>query len=297
MTSAMLLAGWVCAVMAAISAASGTMVYKKVGDEVVLKVPSSVTGKIGSIEWTHGTDIAVSWGGAGQEVESFRQFRERGSLNTTVGALTLIGLTLEDAGLYTPEVNNIYKDPIRLFVISPVSTPTLSESCDSEMTVCVLTCNGATTDAGPITYKWRFGDQELPFSAKQESISMEDYLNTGEFSCELVNPVSSAISVPILNPFVSRTQSAPSGSGNISVGITCLACLLGAVLLVVLFHRWKAGMWFFQKESMPWEAGFWSNSERQTTPAREPESPATTAAATPAEEAKLMTGQQPADKV
>ncbi|XP_068612684.1 carcinoembryonic antigen-related cell adhesion molecule 2-like [Brachionichthys hirsutus] len=266
-------------------------VYRKLGDDVTLEPPSPVPGGIRSILWKHGPDLAVQWDKGLPDVDRYRQFKERGSLDTSAGTLTVTGLTLEDRGLYVPAINGLEDNPIHLVIISPVSAPTLSKSCDGETTGCVLTCDGATEDAGPITYRWRFGGKVLPLSAKRENISREEYSSVGKFSCELENPVSREGSQLIPNPFILGGQSAPSGGVNVSVGLTLLLCLLGAVLLGAVSHRWKTGMWFFQKDAMPWEAGFWSSSERRTTPSGE--SPGT-AAVSPAEGDKLTTASQPA---
>lgn len=44
-------------------------------------------------------------------------FKERGSLNIANGEMTITGLTRDDSGLYTPEINLIPLGPIRLIVI------------------------------------------------------------------------------------------------------------------------------------------------------------------------------------
>ena len=61
------------------------------------------------------------------------------------------------------------------FLSAPVSKPTLSIWCEPEMTYCVLTCNGDTTDAELVTYRWTSGDITWS-STKEHNITK---VNTG----------------------------------------------------------------------------------------------------------------------
>lgn len=255
------IAGWLCVFLAVVSADSVTTLYKKVGDEVVLE-PGTTSVTITSILWKDGPNIAVHWDGT--ETDRYRQFEERGSLNTSSGAMTITGLTRNDSGLYTPEINSVVQSPILLIVISPVPKPTVSESCDDEKTSCTLTCDGDTTDAGPVTYRWKSGDSVTALSQEQH-ITKDDSSSISEFVCELENPVSQESSQPVHNPLITAAE----GKLNISTGVTVFICLLIAVVLLVVVHRCKAGMWFFQKASMPWEVDFWRKQERPPRDAAE----------------------------
>lgn len=246
-------AGWACVLLVVVSADPETL-YKKVGDEVVLKpAAASVTGPITTIIWKEGLNIAMEWDG--KDIDSYRQFKERGSLNISNGEMTITGLTRGDSGLYTVEINGNAAGSTRLTVISPVPTPSVIKSCDDD-TSCVLTCEGNTTGTEPFTYTWHLGAIESPDSSKKQRITKEDSSSMEEFSCVLQNPVSEERSKPISNPFITPESSA--GGLKISTGLMVFISLLAALLMLVLFHRWKAGMWFFQEESLPWQAGFWS---------------------------------------
>ncbi|CAK6982285.1 uncharacterized protein LOC128354439 isoform X2, partial [Scomber scombrus] len=72
----------------------------------------------------------------------------------------MTGLTLDDSGIYTVEINGKETSQTQLLVISPVPKPTISISCDPGMTSCVLTCSGNITGADPVTYWWTAGDKE-----------------------------------------------------------------------------------------------------------------------------------------
>lgn len=263
----MSLVGWLCVLLLSVSAQSGPL-YKKVGDEVVLQ-PGTPSAPVKSILWKVGPHLAMQW--EGQDTESYRQFQDRGRLNNKTGELTIIRLTLADSGTYTAEIDNVVGPPIHLLVISPVPTPTVTKTCNDEKTSCILSCDGNTINAEPFTYKWKSDDKVLTDSSKEQRITKEGDSSIKEFSCLLENPVSVESSQPIPNPLTAETETPEESAESlkISTGLTVFISLLTAVVLLVLIHRWKAGMWFFQKESMPWEADFWTKDERQPRDAAE----------------------------
>uniref|UniRef100_A0A8D3ECU8 Ig-like domain-containing protein n=1 Tax=Scophthalmus maximus TaxID=52904 RepID=A0A8D3ECU8_SCOMX len=191
-------------------------------------------------------------------------FKERGSLNTSSGEMTIRGLIRNDSALYTPEINSKEATPTLLTVISSVPVPTVTTSCD-EKAGCTLTCEGNTTGAEPVAYKWKSDDTELKPTSKDHHVKKENSPGIKEFSCELVNPVSRESSRPIPNPFIADMPR----NLNINTGLAVFLCLLVAVLLLVFIHRGTSGVWFFQKESMPWEADFWTKQERPARDAAE----------------------------
>ncbi|XP_034533220.1 uncharacterized protein LOC117807978 [Notolabrus celidotus] len=250
--SSMILAGWVCACAAA-AVTTDSELYKKVGDDVVLK-PDPTSDPLLSITWRHGSNLAAVWDGPNSEgVDLYGQFEGRSNLNNVNGELTITGLTAGDTGLYTAEINNIRNKGVNLIVLSPVPKPTVSEICDTGGAVCSLTCDGDTTGAGTVTYKWNSVDSE-----KTKHITKDDSVGIGGFTCEMKNPVSSEISELTSNPFYIGDESTETKGGlNISKGLTVFLCLLSVVLLLCFIHRCKAGEWFFEKGSMPWQADFW----------------------------------------
>lgn len=236
----------------------GSEIFKKVGDEVVLR-PSS-TDVIKTILWRDGLNIAMDW--YGENIESYRHFKVRGSLDKSTGALTIKDLIQKDSGLYTPEINNKAGKPIDLKVIFPVLKPYISKSCDEGKKNCTLSCDGNTTGAEPVSYTWKF-DSEHKGSSKELHLTQENSENIKEVTCELQNPVSQESSEPIPSPFTGSTRSEPESNLKINSGLTVFSCLLAVVILAVIAHKVKSGKWFFQKESMPWEADFWTKTERQ----------------------------------
>ncbi|KAM9334389.1 uncharacterized protein ABDE67_022115 [Symphorus nematophorus] len=266
--SMMSVVGGLCVLLAAVSVGGENKLYKKVGDEVVLQ-PGITSAPTSSIVWKQGSDIAMDWYQA-TGAEGFRQFKVRGRLNNKTGEMTITGLTRADSGLYKAEINDGSGPVTHLFVISPVPTPTaVLKTCDNPVTKCFLSCDGNTTDTEPFTYKWKADDTVLPDSSKEIHI-MENGSSIKEFSCELENPVSRESSQPIPSPFMPEPDiPSPVEGLKISTGLTVFISLLTAVVLLVLIHKLKSGKWFFQKESMPWEADFWRKDERQPRDAAE----------------------------
>lgn len=112
----------------------------------------------------------------------------RCDFDETVGSFTINNLTLEDTGMYTPEINFKVLDQQQLQVLSEFSRfdwgllgfnlnlvdanlflclsetvpkPTVSKKCNNEI-VCHLTCDVQITSGfGPVTYKWESGNKVL----------------------------------------------------------------------------------------------------------------------------------------
>ncbi|XP_060888954.1 SLAM family member 7-like [Labrus mixtus] len=248
---AMFLAGWVCVSLAAETEDSGVELYKKVGDDVIL-MPSPTSGPITSIEWKYNKNLAAFWIGVGEEFDLFVP----GHLNLSTGALTITGLTRNDTGSYSAEISGKKAGVTQLIVLSPVPKPTVEKECDLGGNTCDLTCDGNTAGAEPVTYKWNFGHTE-----KGTQVKKNDTDRFSEFICEVQNPVSQESSQPVPNPMLTLPDPEAGGNLNIQKGVIVFVCLLSVVVLLLAVHRKKAGMWFFQKESLPWEADFWRKQE------------------------------------
>ncbi|XP_030014176.1 T-lymphocyte surface antigen Ly-9-like isoform X2 [Sphaeramia orbicularis] len=255
MVTPIVLAGWLVCLLLSAAETQDSVIFKKVGDEVVLR-PSSKPDVIKTILWRDGPNIAMEWDG--ENIESYRHFKVRGSLDNSSGALTIKSLIQEDSGFYTPHINNNAGKPIYLKIISPVLKPHISVSCDEGKKNCTLSCDGDTTGAEPVNYTWKF-DSKQKGSSKELHLTQENSENIQELICELKNPVSQESSGPVSNPFTGK----PESNLKISSGLTVFICLLAVVFLVVIVHKVKSGKWFFQKESMPWEADFWRKTEGQ----------------------------------
>ncbi|XP_028250957.1 uncharacterized protein LOC114427244 [Parambassis ranga] len=248
----MMWAGCLCVFVAVVSADSAEItVYGKLGGEVVLNLEGASLTVNSKIQWKFGKNIIMD----NDDISPLWQ--DRVHFNTSNGALTIKGLTHNDGGVYTPTIdnNNVFTDgnPVKLAVISAVPVPTVTESCDKKRTSCTLTCAGNTTGAEPVIYVWRAEDAVMSESSVSIRISKEHRSSVEDFTCELKNNISQESSQLFHNPFFGDPKEEP----KIAMGATVFVVLLTSVVLLVFFHRWKAGMWFFQKDSMPWKADFW----------------------------------------
>uniref|UniRef100_A0A3B4WQJ5 Ig-like domain-containing protein n=1 Tax=Seriola lalandi dorsalis TaxID=1841481 RepID=A0A3B4WQJ5_SERLL len=232
-----------CLFLAVVSTQSEIILFMKEGDEVVLKPNSSVNKPITSIVWKDGSNLAIQWDQSDPDITYFRHFKERCSLNTSSGEVTITGVTRDYDAVYTPNINEVQGTQIVLRVISPVPVPTVTESCNDKMTSCTFTCDGNITGVEEVTYKWKSDDTILAISSKEHKVEKEKSQTMKEFSCEMHNPVSQESSKPIPNPFIETPQRVL----NINSGLIVFICLLTAVIMLALLHRCKAGMWFFQK--------------------------------------------------
>ncbi|XP_053736861.1 uncharacterized protein LOC128768186 isoform X2 [Synchiropus splendidus] len=177
------------------SASDGSIRYSTVGSSVVLS-PNSDVKHFSSLTWKIGPDLAMEW--YGTEVFAYRQFKERGMLNTTSGEMTISGLTPADSGLYTAITNDIHTNRTRLEVIYNVPKPTLSVSCDTR-DKCLLACGGNTSGAGPVSFSWDVDG--LVLDGLPTEIVLTEKSTEQSFTCVLSNPVSSARSDTASNPF------------------------------------------------------------------------------------------------
>ncbi|XP_078797820.1 uncharacterized protein LOC144989369 isoform X2 [Oryzias latipes] len=82
------------------------------GTSGVLRPDDAVTSII-SITWRHDGRVVANWFGGNPEF--YLQCIGRCSLNTTTGELTINHVTLEDRGVYTPEINGSVLPALVLF--------------------------------------------------------------------------------------------------------------------------------------------------------------------------------------
>ncbi|XP_047432897.1 uncharacterized protein LOC125001027 [Mugil cephalus] len=85
--------------------------------------------------------------------------------------------------------------------IDDVPSPTVSMSCDDEQTHCVFTCEGNTTDSGPVTYSWKSGDV-VKSQTKEFTITKKD--TEASFVCTVENLFGSESSKAVDNPFATN---------------------------------------------------------------------------------------------
>ncbi|XP_041637825.1 uncharacterized protein LOC121506204 [Cheilinus undulatus] len=202
------------------------IVYKATGEDVVLSLPL-VESPIQRVQWKHNGDIAAEM--YGKEVQCLLQFKGRCEVNTDSGELTIKGLNLNDSGIYTPEINGKVFNKTQLSVISRVAKPSVKTFYNTEMTSCLLTCEGNTAEAEPITYTWFIDGKHGP-SDKVLTITKDS--KEYSFRCLMMNPVSNETSESITNPFTEQERDQP-------VSIPLLVVVIVLVVIVVAVFIYK----------------------------------------------------------
>uniref|UniRef100_A0A3B4TNU7 Ig-like domain-containing protein n=1 Tax=Seriola dumerili TaxID=41447 RepID=A0A3B4TNU7_SERDU len=183
--------------------------YSEVGGTLSLSPPFSEV--ITSILWKHDTDLVVEW--VRNEMDYYGKFVGVATLDTTTARLEIKNMSKVYAGLYTVEINNqVQSQSYNVSVIKKVPKPEVAFKplrCSPALDNCNLTCDGDTSEAGPVTYSWREGDGEVK-----------------TFSCQMKNPVSEKESEPQGNPFFQEISESSDG-GKIAAGVIGLLAILG----------------------------------------------------------------------
>uniref|UniRef100_A0A8C7NK88 Ig-like domain-containing protein n=1 Tax=Oncorhynchus mykiss TaxID=8022 RepID=A0A8C7NK88_ONCMY len=196
---------WICLAQKLVS---GDL-YHEVGGKLVLTPDkSTVTDPITSILWKHGKNKVAEWDKDFGGLDIYAAFKERTTLDQTTGELKISGLMKTDSGVYSVEFNSKLLDKTyTLSVINVVPKPKITSSCNPDKTSCILTCEGDTTDAEPVTYSWKVGEGPWEVVDKQLFVSKS---NTGKsnsrcnYICKLKNAVSGEVSEPVGEVFGSE---------------------------------------------------------------------------------------------
>uniref|UniRef100_A0A4W5JP82 Ig-like domain-containing protein n=1 Tax=Hucho hucho TaxID=62062 RepID=A0A4W5JP82_9TELE len=173
--------------------------YHKVGGELLLKPDkSTVPDPITSILWKHGKNKVAEWDKDFGGLDIYAAFINRTTLNQTTGELRITGLTKTDSGVYSVEFNSKLLD--KTYTRFAVPKPTITSSCNPDKTSCILTCEGDTTDAQPITYSWNVGEGAWAALDKQLNVFKSDTgksTNSYKYICKINNTVSEEVSEPV----------------------------------------------------------------------------------------------------
>ncbi|XP_022604371.1 titin-like [Seriola dumerili] len=181
--------------------------YSEVGGTLSLRLSPPFSGVITSILWKHDGNLVVEW--VNDTLDYHCMFQGQTTLNTTTGCLEIKNMSEDYAGLYTVEINNqVQSQSYNVSVIKEVPRPDVAFkplACSPVLDNCTLTCDGDTSEAGPVTYSWREGDGEWIPGAKDKSIKNDvETRKVKTFSCQMKNPLGVEESKPHLNPFFQR---------------------------------------------------------------------------------------------
>ncbi|XP_045061545.1 uncharacterized protein LOC121558595 isoform X6 [Coregonus clupeaformis] len=221
---------------------SGDDLYHKVGGVLVLKPDkSTVPDPITSILWKHGKNKVAEWD-KDFGLEIYAAFKGRTALDLTTGELRISGLTKTDSGVYSVEFNGKLLDKkYKLFVIKAVPKPTITSSCNPDKTSCTLTCEGDTTDAEPVTYSWKVGEEEWKVLDKQMNVFKNNTgksTNSYKYFCKMKNSAGEGeVSEPIGEVFGPE----PSNIGAVVALVVFTILVLVAIIIVWLVWKKKKG--------------------------------------------------------
>lgn len=210
---------------AALNAVLAEVKYFKIDGELSLK-PNSPSGGISSITWKHKGNIVAEWI-EGSEVEYFGEFKDRTSLTSSSGVLTIRAMKKADEGNFTVEVNNrvqsvVYSAKGVKSLGSKVEVVVRPLTCNHLSPTCNFSCITHDTDVGPLRYFWKEEDGEWTEFSKDKHIINNNQIEM--FFCKISNPVSEKESDPLDNPFNKHPETTGLGLGLV-VGIIGLLLL------------------------------------------------------------------------
>ncbi|KAJ8003843.1 hypothetical protein DPEC_G00152610 [Dallia pectoralis] len=129
-----------------------------------------------------------------------------------------------------------------LFKPDAVPKPEISVSCEDDQT-CILTCNGDTADAEPVTYWWKEGDGNWEKVGKILTVTKSDNKsnqNNYKYTCKLKNAVSEEEGEAVGPLF---KQDSPSSRWAISsiaiISIVIIVIVITSALIIGFLRRKK----------------------------------------------------------
>uniref|UniRef100_A0A8C7M3W1 Carcinoembryonic antigen-related cell adhesion molecule 1-like n=1 Tax=Oncorhynchus kisutch TaxID=8019 RepID=A0A8C7M3W1_ONCKI len=216
--------------------------YHEVGGELVLTPDkSTVPDSITSIIWKHGKNKVAEWDQAFGGLDIYGAFKERTTLDNTTGELRISGLKKTDSGVYSVEFNSKLLKTYTLSVLKAVPKPTITYTCNSNKTTCILTCESDTTDAEPVTYSWKVGEGAWEVIEKWLIVSKSDTgksTNSYKYICKLKNSAGEGeVSDPVGSVFYPEPSEV--GGGWI-VGVVVIVVIVALVAIVItVWLVWK----------------------------------------------------------
>uniref|UniRef100_A0A674AMX1 Ig-like domain-containing protein n=1 Tax=Salmo trutta TaxID=8032 RepID=A0A674AMX1_SALTR len=231
---------WICLAQKVVS---GDDLYHEVGGDLLLTPDkSTVPDPITSILWKHGKNKVAEWDKDFGGLDIYAAFINRTTLDQTTGELRITGLKKTDSGVYYVEFNSKLLDKTyTISVIKPVPKPTITSSCNPDKTSCILTCEGDTTDAEPVTYSWKVGEGAWQVIGKQLIVS-KNYTgkptNSYKYICKMKNSVSGEVSEVFgLEPVPKPTITSSCNPDKPCI-LTCEGDTTGAEPVT---YSWKVG--------------------------------------------------------
>ncbi|XP_033469646.2 SLAM family member 9-like [Epinephelus lanceolatus] len=196
--------------------------YFMKGGKLTLELRPPSSEPISYILWKFQGNLLGEWVKDKVDLTYYSTFKGRTTLDTNTGRLEISSMTKADVGLYSVEINNkLQPDQYKAVLIKAVPKPEVVIRpliCGSTPESCTATCDGDTTEAGPVTYSWKMGDGEWKESGKNMDITKADTADVKTFSCQVKNPLGEKESERKDNPLFGKDAPDGLGAGRI-VGI------------------------------------------------------------------------------
>ncbi|KAM3606952.1 uncharacterized protein V6R79_026390 [Siganus canaliculatus] len=227
------------------AAAQETPSYFKVGSELTL-TPGTFSQELSSILWKNAGSLVADWVKDKGELTFYKTYKGRTQLDIKTGVLTIRDMRSEDAGLFTVEINSqVLGKSFRAEAVVDLKEPRVwirPLTCGPSVETCTMTCETDTTQAGPVTYTWKGGDQVLPQKTMKVEITKAEMKRFETFTCLVENPVSKNESKPKSNPLYEEPppdEDDGGDGGNIVGGVVGGVLGGGIFLALVGLGYWK----------------------------------------------------------
>ncbi|XP_024299514.2 uncharacterized protein LOC112266356 isoform X1 [Oncorhynchus tshawytscha] len=138
-------------------------------------------------------------------------------------------------------VSEEVSDPIgQRFGPKAVPKPTITYTCNTDK-ICILTCEGDTTDAEPVTYSWKVGEGAWEVIGKRLIVSKSDTgksTNSYKYICKLKNSAGEGeVSDPVGSVFYPEPSEV--GDGGIVVVVVSVAIVALVAIVITVWLVWK----------------------------------------------------------
>ncbi|TNN73564.1 hypothetical protein EYF80_016159 [Liparis tanakae] len=152
-----------------------TPVYFTDGGELMLNVTRSDTKPIQNILWKFNGNLLAEWVQDKVPLELYGAFIGRTDLNIADARLAVRDMSKADTGAYSVEINSkVHAQSYDAKWIKVLSQPEVvirPLTCSAVSKSCTLSCEADTKEAGPVTYSWKMGGNQLNVSTKDMEIN------------------------------------------------------------------------------------------------------------------------------
>ncbi|XP_049927128.1 carcinoembryonic antigen-related cell adhesion molecule 1-like [Epinephelus moara] len=216
--------------------------YFMKGGKLTLELRPPSSEPINYILWKFEGNLLGEWVKGVVDLTYYSTFQGRTTLDTNTGRLEISNMTKADVGVYSVEINNkLQPDQYKAVLIKAVTQPKVVIRpliCGSTPERCTATCEANTTDAGPVTYSWKMGDEEWKQSDEIIDITKADTADVKTFTCRVKNPLDEKESERENNPLFGKDTPDGLGAGGIA-GIIVVLIGAAAAATGVAWHQKK----------------------------------------------------------